>query len=115
MNELQAALSEIRTQLSLCVSPAPGGNAGPSMQDMEGMDHSGMKDMDPSAMAGMHHSQMRKPGAAATVAKPVDPICGMEVDPASAPKTTIDGKTFYFCSKADQERFGKNPSVYVKR
>ena len=27
----------------------------------------------------------------------IDPVCGMEVDPKTAPSTTCKGKTYYFC------------------
>src|SRR5437667_12200291 len=29
---------------------------------------------------------------------PLCPVCGMDVDPASAPKSVFKGKTYYFCS-----------------
>ena len=95
LNDLQSALGEVRTQLSLCVSPAAG-SAGPStgMDGMEGMDHSameGMSGMDskPSSPPGgqgtpkqmdhsqmdMDHSKMTMPGmnAAPKAAVPTSP------------------------------------------
>ena len=53
MNDLQAALGEVRTQLSLCASSAADNPGMEGMEGMEGMDHSGMKGMDHSAMEGM--------------------------------------------------------------
>ena len=162
MNDLQSALGEVRTQLSLCVSPADAGNAG-SSTGMEGMNHSGMKDMDHSAMEGMQgmdskpskapvrpdtskemdhsqmdmdHSKMSMPGmnAPAKKAEPTsaspegkevsqvspqtntkDPVCGMEVGTRATEKATYHGKTYYFCSRADREKFLSDPAPYVKR
>ena len=69
ISELQAALAEVRTHLSLCGSPAPGGSGAPGM---EGMDHSKMGTEKPPAPKAqkpaygeMDHSKMEqeKPGA----------------------------------------------------
>jgi YHS domain-containing protein len=46
---------------------------------------------------------------AANAAKVVDPVCGMKVDPKTAPTSTHAGKTYYFCSKEDKAKFDKNP------
>ncbi len=208
VSELQAALAEIRTQLSLCVRPAAGGSGAPGMG---GMDHTGMKGMDPPAMEGMDHSKLgqskpgapksekppsaemdhskmgqSKPGApksekpppsemdhskmgqskpaapktgkppsaemdhskmgtakpaapksekppsagmdhskmgqekpaAPSAAQPndtVDPVCGREVGTQATEKATYQGKTYYFCSRADRERFLSDPAPYVNR
>lgn len=43
-----------------------------------------------------------------------DPVCGMEIEPATAyGKTEYAGRTFYFCSKHCEEEFKKNPEKYV--
>ena len=43
-----------------------------------------------------------------------DPVCGMEVTPETAAATSeYQGRTYYFCSKADKETFDKNPEKYV--
>jgi Cu2+-exporting ATPase len=51
--------------------------------------------------------------------KPVmmkDPVCGMEIEPATAyGKTEYAGKTFYFCSKHCEEEFKKNPEKYASK
>lgn len=116
VSELQAALGEIRTQLSLCVHPAAGGSEVPGM---EGMDHSGMKGMDASTMERMDHSKMGQDKPAAPSAAPakesVDPVCGMEVGARATEKATYQGKTYYFCSRADREKFLADPEKYVKR
>jgi YHS domain-containing protein len=43
-----------------------------------------------------------------------DPVCGMMVDPTTAPKTDYKGKTYYFCSIDEKKEFDKAPSTYIK-
>jgi P-type Cu+ transporter len=43
-----------------------------------------------------------------------DVVCGMQVDPAKAAGSQYAGKTYYFCSKGCQTKFGANPPQYVK-
>ena len=46
----------------------------------------------------------------------VDPVCGMTIDPKTAEgKYVYKGKTYYFCSKDDQETFVKTPDKFVKK
>jgi len=43
-----------------------------------------------------------------------DPVCGMIVDPKTAPaKADYKGKTYYFCSREDKDRFEKSPQQYI--
>jgi YHS domain-containing protein len=45
---------------------------------------------------------------------PIDPVCGMEVDPARAAATRIVGrKAYFFCSQNCLDAFDSNPSMYV--
>lgn len=44
----------------------------------------------------------------------IDPVCGMQVDEASAPgKTQYEGVTYYFCSPACQDAFEDDPESFV--
>jgi YHS domain-containing protein len=43
-----------------------------------------------------------------------DPVCGMQVDPATSPKSTYKGKSYYFCSLSDKQEFDKAPTTYIK-
>ena len=45
-----------------------------------------------------------------------DPVCGMQVDPANAPaQTTIQGKTYYFCSQDCKNKFDIEPQKYINK
>lgn len=47
---------------------------------------------------------------------PIDPVCGMEVDPTKAAATRIAGReTYFFCSQKCLDAFDSNPSMYVHR
>jgi putative intracellular protease/amidase/YHS domain-containing protein len=41
-------------------------------------------------------------------------VCGMAVDPATAPSEAYAGKTYYFCSMDDKAAFDKAPASYAK-
>ena len=44
----------------------------------------------------------------------LDPVCAMEVNPASAEaQSEYQGQTFYFCSTECKRRFDANPEQYV--
>lgn len=43
-----------------------------------------------------------------------DPVCGMEIDPATAAGTSeYKGQTYYFCSIGCKKSFDKEPEKYV--
>jgi YHS domain-containing protein/putative intracellular protease/amidase len=44
---------------------------------------------------------------------PLCPVCGMDVDPKSAPKSVFKGKTYYFCSDDDKKIFDSAPDKFV--
>ena len=48
-----------------------------------------------------------------TAEHPVCPVCGMDVDPATAPKSVFKGATYYFCSDNDKETFDATPDKFV--
>jgi|Tabmets5t2r1_1033131.scaffolds.fasta_scaffold102126_1 Cu+-exporting ATPase len=44
----------------------------------------------------------------------IDPVCGMEVNPASAEaQSEFAGVTFYFCSEACRKSFDAEPRRYM--
>jgi YHS domain-containing protein len=51
-----------------------------------------------------------------TSGKPIDPVCGMEVDPAKAAGTRVAGsETRFFCSQTCLDAYDKNPAMYAQR
>jgi YHS domain-containing protein/putative intracellular protease/amidase len=45
---------------------------------------------------------------------PVCPVCGMAVDPSTAPKSTYKGKTYYFMNDQHKQQFEANPEAFVE-
>ena len=48
-----------------------------------------------------------------TAEHPVCPVCAMDVDPATAPKSVFKGATYYFCSDDDKKTFDAAPDKFV--
>jgi transcriptional regulator GlxA family with amidase domain len=48
-----------------------------------------------------------------TAEHPLCPVCGMDVDPATAPRSVFKGKTYYFCSDDDKKTFDAAPDKFV--
>ena len=45
-----------------------------------------------------------------------DPVCGMEIDPATAADTSeYNGQTYYFCSLGCKKSFDKEPEKYLAK
>jgi len=65
----------------------------------------GAKPADPHA----GHSAV-KPGD-----KQMDPVNGLMVDPATAPKETYQGQTYYFSSEQSRKEFLENPTKFAKK
>jgi Cu+-exporting ATPase len=50
----------------------------------------------------------------APTAEAIDPVCGMTVDPATAPATGVyQGKKYYFCNPSCARKFEANPEHYL--
>ena len=60
----------------------------------------------------MDHSKM---GAEAQPGKVMDPVTGLMVDPATAPKTTFQGQAYYFSSEQSRKEFLDNPAKFTKK
>src|SRR5438874_472159 len=48
-----------------------------------------------------------------TAEHPLCPVCQMDIDPATAPKSLFKGKTYYFCSQDDKRTFDASPDKFV--
>jgi Cu+-exporting ATPase len=43
-----------------------------------------------------------------------DPVCGMDIDPATAAgRSEYHGQTYYFCSPGCKKSFDKDPEKYL--
>jgi YHS domain-containing protein len=47
------------------------------------------------------------------MARVTDPVCAMEVDPATSAQATYDSRTFYFCSEGCHRAFREDPERYA--
>ena len=68
----------------------------------------------PAPSTTMDHSKMPM-GAEAAPGTVVDPVNGLKVDPASAPKMTYQGQTYYFSSEQSKKEFLENPAKFAKK
>jgi YHS domain-containing protein len=58
-------------------------------------------------------SKISNVGGGVTV---MDPVCGMEIEPAQAvAQCERDGRSYYFCSTACKEQFEEKPEAYAPR
>lgn len=64
-----------------------------------GNDHSGHSD----SKGQLNSSHMNN-----QIEMVLDPVCGMHINPETAIKQNIDGKTYYFCSENCRSTFIKN-------
>src|SRR2546430_7514337 len=48
-----------------------------------------------------------------TAEHPVCPVCGMDVDPKTSPKSVFKGVTYYFCSDDDKKTFDAAPDKFA--
>jgi YHS domain-containing protein len=47
--------------------------------------------------------------------KAIDPVDGILVDKDPKLSVTYKGEVYYFCSKADMDKFKKEPEKYIKK
>lgn len=48
-----------------------------------------------------------------TAEHPLCPVCGMDVDPKTSPKSVYKGKTYYFCSPDHKQQFDAAPAKWL--
>lgn len=71
------------------------------------MEYQGQGWSDPSS--NRVYAQARR----STAEHPLCPVCEMDVDKASAPRSSYRGKTYYFCEQAHKDLFDSNPERYT--
>jgi len=139
VDSVQTTVRDARAQLAPCAAMqptagAPGGHrmpmtpAAPAAKPSDPpMDHSKMPMGSPSAAkpakgakpealaAPMDHSKMPMGKPAEASAQATDPVCGLKVDPATAPRATHQGHTYSFCSEQHRQLFQKNPAKFLPK
>lgn len=62
-------------------------------------------------------TRLKATASSAQSGHPIDPVCGMSVDPAAAgdKKSVYQGQTYYFCSTQCRDAFEKEPARYLKK
>ena len=72
------------------------------------MEYQGNGWMDPASNQVYAAKPVASPGHA------LCPVCDMEVDPSSSPKSTYKGKTYYFCMDSHKQAFDSTPDRYLE-
>jgi len=66
----------------------------------------------PASMTSQSNAPVQK---AQKAEKAIDPVCGLTVDRLPELSYTYKGETYYFCSKADLNKFKETPDKYIKK
>jgi YHS domain-containing protein len=109
IENFETALRDIRTLLAPCATAPAAPHAEHAMPST------------PAAPAADPHAGHHMPAAQSAVAgkpqtdKPRDPVNGLIVEPATAPKTAYQGQTYYFSSEESRKEFLANPAKFAKR
>ena len=63
----------------------------------------------------MHDHGMHDPARDLSLPLPVDPVCGMTVDPEARPELhhTFEGRSYWFCGKGCMLEFRDDPTHYL--
>lgn len=106
IEEAEKPLGMMHQHMSMC------------MKMMNMMQGEGMGNMHGEGMGNMkgdmmNHGGMHGSKDAANMA--VDPVCGMKVDPKTAPSAKHKGETYYFCSAAEKAQFEKDPASFLRK
>ena len=84
------------------VHPSKGSHGQEAVDDHRHHDHRGHAHHHPATTASPPRSTIK------------DPVCGMDVDPATAKHRAMhDGQTYYFCSAGCEAKFKANPQQYL--
>ncbi len=106
VDEFQATLSAVRSQLASCVQLAA---AAPAVDPHAGHAMPGAAGVQPSPAA-----QPAMPCCAPQADFIKAPDCRADVDPKTAPRASHEGRTYYFCSESDRQRFVADPARYLQ-
>lgn len=116
VDQLEAALRDVRAQSEPCSRAAASvdPHAGHMMPGMP--PPSSPPTQAPAATSDPHAGH----GGASSAAKQsgdkqMDPVNGLMVDPATAPKAEYQGQTYYFSSEQSRKAFLANPAKFAKK
>jgi YHS domain-containing protein len=104
LDQAQKPLADMKEHMGMCMN---------MMAMMEKMHGGGMANM----MGGSDHMGMMsgEQMKMAMSTKELATVCNGKVTARNAPTATYEGRTYYFCSKADKEKFDKSPATFVKK
>src|SRR6201997_928811 len=71
------------------------------------MEYQGQGWMDPNS------NSVYAAAPVSTAEHPLCPVCGMDVDPKTAPKSVYKGTTYFFCSEDDKQTFDAAPEKFI--
>ncbi|MDQ2053516.1 XdhC family protein [Halobellus sp. H-GB7] len=74
---------------------------------------SGVSTTADTAETAASDDEMTTEGSASPDELATDPVCGMTVEPASAPAVEHDGTTYYFCCEGCADSFQNDPASYL--
>jgi transcriptional regulator GlxA family with amidase domain len=80
---------------------------GVAMQTADQMEYQGQGWLNPNANAAYAVARV------STDAHPLCPVCTMDVDPKTAPKSVYQGKTYYFCTTDHKAMFDAAPGKFM--
>lgn len=76
--------------------------------------HGATRASGPDAGRRRRHTARRRTMTQQKHATAIDPVCGMDVDPATAEHTSQhDGTTYYFCAPGCKRAFDADPERYL--
>ena len=118
LDQLEAALRDIRAQSEPCVTVAASSDphAGHTMPAMQAptTPPTQAPAAKPDPHAG-HTGHSASDSSDKQGDKQRDPVNGLMVDPATALKATYQGQTYYFSSEQSRREFLENPAKFAKK
>src|SRR5262245_31996152 len=118
VDQLEGALRDIRAQSAPCVAAATSADphAGHTMPATPPATKPTPASKPAAATPAASHSADPHAGHSAQSGdQQKDPVNGLMVDPATAPKTTYKGQTYYFSSEKTRKEFLENPAKFAKK
>ena len=115
IDDLQAALRQLRTDIAPCAGLQAGSAADPHAGHVMPTAPQAPAAVPPAPAAADAHAGHAMTTVENPAASLADLMCQAQVDPDSAPRATYLGKAYYFCAAADRDLFLKTPAKYLQR